>query len=100
MRTIGIAVRRGAVVVASGGLVAALAVPVAAQEVPELVVEDGVTQPVPFADLSDVVLGLAEEHCGGCGMLSIAFAPDYEDEILKAALVTQGGAVVHPNLKS
>jgi H+-translocating NAD(P) transhydrogenase subunit alpha len=27
------------------------------------------------------------------------FAPDYEDEILKAALVTQGGAVVHPNLK-
>jgi NAD(P) transhydrogenase subunit alpha len=29
-----------------------------------------------------------------------AFAPDYEDEILKAALVTKGGAVVHPNLKS
>jgi NAD(P) transhydrogenase subunit alpha len=28
------------------------------------------------------------------------FAPDYEDEILKAALVTQGGAVVHPQLKS
>jgi len=28
------------------------------------------------------------------------FAPDYEDEILKAALVTQGGAVVHPNLKA
>src|ERR1700760_223989 len=27
------------------------------------------------------------------------FAPDYEDEILKAALVTQGGAIVHPNLK-
>jgi H+-translocating NAD(P) transhydrogenase subunit alpha len=27
-------------------------------------------------------------------------APDYEDEILKAALVTQGGAIVHPNLKS
>jgi NAD(P) transhydrogenase subunit alpha len=27
-------------------------------------------------------------------------APDFEDEILKAALVTQGGAVVHPNLKS
>ena len=27
-----------------------------------------------------------------------AFAPDYEDEILKAALVTQGGAVVHPAL--
>ncbi|WP_312165026.1 Re/Si-specific NAD(P)(+) transhydrogenase subunit alpha [Phenylobacterium sp.] len=26
------------------------------------------------------------------------FAPDYEDEILKAALVTQGGAVVHPSL--
>lgn len=25
--------------------------------------------------------------------------PDYEDEILKAALVTQGGAIVHPNLK-
>ena len=25
-----------------------------------------------------------------------AFAPDYEDEILKAALVTQGGAIVHP----
>lgn len=28
-----------------------------------------------------------------------AFAPDYEDEILKAAMVTQGGAVVHPALK-
>jgi NAD(P) transhydrogenase subunit alpha len=28
-----------------------------------------------------------------------AFAPDYEDEILKAALVTQGGKVVHPQLK-
>ncbi|HEY3949509.1 Re/Si-specific NAD(P)(+) transhydrogenase subunit alpha [Phenylobacterium sp.] len=27
------------------------------------------------------------------------FAPDYEDEILKAALVTQGGAVVHEALK-
>ncbi|HEY9236677.1 MULTISPECIES: Re/Si-specific NAD(P)(+) transhydrogenase subunit alpha [Phenylobacterium] len=26
------------------------------------------------------------------------FAPDYEDEILKAALVTKGGAVVHPSL--
>ena len=26
------------------------------------------------------------------------FAPDYEDEILKASLVTKGGAVVHPNL--
>ena len=29
-----------------------------------------------------------------------AFAPDFEDEILKAALVTQGGAIVHPNLVS
>jgi NAD(P) transhydrogenase subunit alpha len=28
-----------------------------------------------------------------------AFAPDYEDEILKAALVAKDGAVVHPNLK-
>ena len=28
-----------------------------------------------------------------------AFAPDYEDEILKAALVCQGGAVVHAALK-
>jgi NAD(P) transhydrogenase subunit alpha len=28
-----------------------------------------------------------------------AFAPDFEDEILKAALVTQGGAIVHPSLK-
>jgi NAD(P) transhydrogenase subunit alpha len=28
-----------------------------------------------------------------------AFAPDYEDEILKAALVTRGGAVTHPQLK-
>ena len=27
-------------------------------------------------------------------------APDLEDEILKAALVTRGGAVVHPSLKS
>jgi H+-translocating NAD(P) transhydrogenase subunit alpha len=29
-----------------------------------------------------------------------AFAPDYEDEILKAALVTRDGAVVHPQLKA
>ncbi len=28
------------------------------------------------------------------------FAPDYADEILAAALVTQGGKVVHPNLKA
>jgi len=28
------------------------------------------------------------------------FAPDYEDEILKAALVTQGGAIVHPSLQA
>lgn len=28
------------------------------------------------------------------------FAPDYEDEILKAALVTRDGAVVHPSLQS
>jgi NAD(P) transhydrogenase subunit alpha len=28
------------------------------------------------------------------------FAPDYEDEILKAALVAKGGEVVHPQLKS
>jgi len=28
------------------------------------------------------------------------FAPDFEDEILKAALVTQGGKVVHPALKA
>jgi NAD(P) transhydrogenase subunit alpha len=28
------------------------------------------------------------------------FAPDYEDEILKAALVVQGGAIVHPALKA
>jgi NAD(P) transhydrogenase subunit alpha len=27
-----------------------------------------------------------------------AFAPDFEEEILKAALVTHGGAVVHPAL--
>ena len=27
-------------------------------------------------------------------------APDWEDEILKAALVTQGGAIVHPSLKA
>ncbi|MDC7683506.1 Re/Si-specific NAD(P)(+) transhydrogenase subunit alpha [Asticcacaulis sp. BYS171W] len=27
-------------------------------------------------------------------------APDFEDEILKAALVTQNGAVVHPNLQN
>ena len=28
-----------------------------------------------------------------------ALAPDYEDEILKASMVTQGGAIVHPQLK-
>jgi NAD(P) transhydrogenase subunit alpha len=28
------------------------------------------------------------------------FAPDYEDEIVKAALVTQGGAIVHPALQA
>jgi H+-translocating NAD(P) transhydrogenase subunit alpha len=27
------------------------------------------------------------------------FAPDYEDEILKASLVTRDGAIVHPALK-
>ena len=27
-----------------------------------------------------------------------AFAPDWEDEILKAAVITKGGAVVHPSL--
>ena len=37
----------------------------------------------------------------GCSWTRRArFAPDYEDEILKAALVTQGGAVVHPALKA
>ena len=46
VRRIMVTVRRGAVVVASSGLIAALAVPVAAQETPELVIEDGVTQPV------------------------------------------------------
>jgi len=29
-----------------------------------------------------------------------AFAPDLEDEILKASMVTHGGAVVHPSLKA
>jgi NAD(P) transhydrogenase subunit alpha len=29
-----------------------------------------------------------------------AFAPDFEEEILKASLVTQGGKVVHPALKA
>ena len=29
-----------------------------------------------------------------------ALAPDYEDEILKAALITHGGAVVHPTFKA
>ena len=29
-----------------------------------------------------------------------ALAPDFEDEILKAALVARGGAVVHPALKA
>ena len=28
------------------------------------------------------------------------FAPDLEEEILKASLVTHGGAVVHPALKA
>jgi len=41
-----VTVRRGAVLVASSGLVAAMAVPAVAQETPELVIEDGVTQPV------------------------------------------------------
>ncbi|MDC7677385.1 Re/Si-specific NAD(P)(+) transhydrogenase subunit alpha [Asticcacaulis machinosus] len=29
-----------------------------------------------------------------------ALAPDFEDEILKAALITKDGAIVHPNLQS
>ena len=29
-----------------------------------------------------------------------AFAPDWEDEILKAAVVTRGGEIVHPSLKA
>jgi NAD(P) transhydrogenase subunit alpha len=28
-----------------------------------------------------------------------AFAPDFEDEILKGAVTTRGGEIVHPNLK-
>jgi NAD(P) transhydrogenase subunit alpha len=28
-----------------------------------------------------------------------ALAPDFEDEILKAALITRGGEIVHPALK-
>ena len=28
-----------------------------------------------------------------------ALAPDYEDDILKASLITHGGAVVHPTFK-
>ncbi|MGA0603317.1 Re/Si-specific NAD(P)(+) transhydrogenase subunit alpha [Caulobacter sp. KR2-114] len=37
-----------------------------------------------------------------CGLLfdkEGAFAPDFEDEILKAALITRGGEIVHPALK-
>lgn len=40
-------------------------------------IKNGVTQPTPFADLTDEVLGIGEEGCGGCGLFSIAFAPDY-----------------------
>ncbi len=40
-------------------------------------VKNGVTQPTPFADLSDRVLAINEEGCGECGLYSIAFAPDY-----------------------
>ncbi len=29
-----------------------------------------------------------------------ALLPDFEDEILTAALITKGGAIVHPALKS
>ena len=29
-----------------------------------------------------------------------AFAPNFEDEILQAAVVTRDGAIVHPNLKT
>jgi NAD(P) transhydrogenase subunit alpha len=38
-----------------------------------------------------------------CGLLLTkdgALAPDLEDEILKAALVTHGGQIVHPSLKA
>ncbi|MBM3667335.1 MAG: hypothetical protein FJW90_07630 [Actinobacteria bacterium] len=40
-------------------------------------VKNGVTQPTPFADLTDQVLAINEEACGECGLYSIAFAPDY-----------------------
>ena len=29
---------------------------------------------------------------------SKAFAPHWDDEIIKAAMLTRGGAIVHPNL--
>jgi hypothetical protein len=58
--------------------------------------------PVRFVDGAFRTAGPLACRSGATGLFLDAegqFAPNYEDEILKAALVTQGGAVVHPNLK-
>jgi hypothetical protein len=40
-------------------------------------VKNGTRLPTPFLDIQDEVMGIGEEGCGGCGLFSIAFAPDY-----------------------
>ncbi|MDE2487291.1 MAG: Re/Si-specific NAD(P)(+) transhydrogenase subunit alpha [Alphaproteobacteria bacterium] len=74
---------------------------------PDQVVEVGGVKIVGYANLPgriafDASALYARNLAAFAGLLldkEGKFAPDYADEILKAALVTQGGAVVHPALK-
>jgi NAD(P) transhydrogenase subunit alpha len=74
---------------------------------PDQIVETGGVKIVGFANLpgriaADASALYARNLVAFAGLFlnkEGGFAPDYEDEILKAALVTQGGKVVHPALK-
>lgn len=41
------------------------------------IIENGVVLPTPFLDITDRVTPLSEPNCGECGLLSVAFPPDY-----------------------
>jgi NAD(P) transhydrogenase subunit alpha len=74
---------------------------------PDQVVETGGVKIVGYANLPgriafDASALYARNLAAFAGLLldkDGKLAPDYDDEILKAALVTKGGAVVHPALK-
>jgi NAD(P) transhydrogenase subunit alpha len=74
---------------------------------PDVIVEQGGVKIVGYANLpgriaADASALYARNLVAFAGLFlnkEGAFAPDYEDEILKAALITQGGKIVHPALK-